>query len=150
MEPKTYLSEIRHLKRMADTLERKRETLIQQAGGLKAITYDKDKVQTSQANLLEEAVIRIADLDTKLAAVTKRYTAAVAIRTEQIMALNKPEYRELLLLRYVDDGKEGKGNTLDEIAERMGYTYSWTRKLHGRALQEFGKQYLNNEHKRTF
>ena len=142
MKPKTYLSEIHRLRRMAQRLERKIETLRHRAEGLKGITYDKDRVQTSPANAIEEAVTELVDVEAKFAEVSHRYSEAVRIRTDQILDMEDARYAELLFLRYVDDGKTGKGNTLDDVAELMHYSPSWVKKAHGRALQIFGNKYL--------
>ena len=142
MKPKTYLSEIHRLKRMTLSLERKIETLRHRAEGLKGITYDKDKVQTSPANAIEEAVVELVDLETRLVEVSHRYAEAARIRTDQILDMDDPRYAELLFLRYVDDGKDGKGNTLADVADMMNYSLDWTFRLHGMALQAFGNKYL--------
>lgn len=142
MKPKTYLSEIHRLKRMAERLERKIETLRHRAEGLKGITYDKDRVQTSPANTIEATVVELVDLETRLAEVSHRYAETARIRTKQILDMDNAQYAELLYLRYVDDGRNGKGNTLDDVAELMHYSPSWVKKAHGRALQIFGNKYL--------
>ena len=142
MKPKTYLSEIHRLKRMTQRLEHKIETLRNRAEGLKGITYDKDKVQTSPANAIEEAVVELVDLETRLVEVSHRYAEAARIRTDQILDMDDPRYAELLFLRYVDDGKDGKGNTLADVADMMNYSLDWTFRLHGMALQAFGNKYL--------
>lgn len=144
MKPKTYLSEIHRLRRMAQRLERKIETLRHRAEGLKGITYDKDKVQTSPANAIEDAVSELVDLESRLAEVSHKYAEAVRIRTDQILDMENAQYAELLYLRYVDDGKNGKGNTLDDVAEEMHYSFKYVRNLHGKALQEFGRMYLKD------
>lgn len=142
MKPKAYLSEIHRLKRMAERLERKTQMLRHRAEGLKGITYDKDKVQTSPANAIEEAVTELVDLETKLAEVYQHYAETARIRTKQILDMDNAQYAELLYLRYVDDGRNGKGNTLDDVAEEMNYSAQHIRRLHGQALQAFGNLYL--------
>lgn len=148
MKPKTYLSEIHRLKRMTLSLERKIETLRHRAEGLNGITYDKDKVQTSPANTIEAAVVELVDLETRLVEVSHRYAEAARIRTDQILDMDDPRYAELLFLRYVDDGKDGKGNTLADVADMMNYSMDWTRRLHGRALQAFGAKYMKEDTQR--
>lgn len=144
MKPKTYLSEIHRLRRMAQRLERKIETLRHRAEGLKSITYDKDRVQTSPANTIEAAVVELVDLETRLAEVSHRYAETARIRTKQILDMDNAQYAELLYLRYVDDGRNGKGNTLDDVAEEMNYSAQHIRRLHGQALQAFGNLYLKD------
>lgn len=129
---------------MTLSLERKIELLRHRAEGLKGITYDKDKVQTSPANAIEDAVSELVDLESRLAEVSHKYAEAARIRTNQILDMENAQYAELLYLRYVDDGKNGKGNTLDDVAEEMHYSFKYVRNLHGKALQEFGRLYLKD------
>lgn len=130
---------------MTQRLERKIETLRHRAEGLKGITYDKDKVQTSPANTIEDAVSELVDLESRLAEVSHKYAEAARIRTNQILDMENAQYAELLYLRYVDDGKNGKGNTLADVADMMNYSMDWTRRLHGRALQAFGEKYMKED-----
>jgi len=142
MKPKTYLSEIHRLKRMTLRLESKIEALRHRAEGLKGITYDKDKVQASPENTMEEALAELVDLEQRLVEVSHKYAETARIRTEQILSMDDARYAELLFLRYVDDGKDGKGNTLADVADMMNYSLDWTFRLHGMALQAFGNKYL--------
>ena len=127
-------------------IQLKRETRLQLLMSLYpgAIRYDKDKVQTSPANAIEEAVVELVDLETRLAEVSHRYAETARIRTKQILDMDNAQYAELLYLRYVDDGRNGKGNTLDDVAEEMNYSAQHIRRLHGQALQAFGNLYLKD------
>lgn len=69
------------------------------------------------------------------AAIDKLIDNQLAIKTEIITAiglLNKPIYRRILLLKYVD------GMTLPAIAEAVHISQRHTERLHGRALVEMG------------
>lgn len=69
------------------------------------------------------------------AAIDKLIDNQLAIKTEIITAiglLNKPIYRRILLLKYVD------GMTLPAIAEAVHISQRHTERLHGRALDEMG------------
>lgn len=69
------------------------------------------------------------------AAIDKLIDNQIAIKTEIITAiglLNKPIYRRILLLKYVD------GMTLPAIAEAVHISQRHTERLHGRALVEMG------------
>ena len=69
------------------------------------------------------------------AAIDKLIDNQLAIKTEIITAiglLNKPIYRRILLLKYID------GMTLPAIAEAVHISQRHTERLHGRALVEMG------------
>lgn len=69
------------------------------------------------------------------AAIDKLIDNQLAIKAEIITAiglLNKPIYRRILLLKYVD------GMTLPAIAEAVHISQRHTERLHGRALVEMG------------
>lgn len=69
------------------------------------------------------------------AAIDKLIDNQLAIKTEIITAiglLNKPIYRRIMLLKYVD------GMTLPAIAEAVHISQRHTERLHGRALVEMG------------
>lgn len=69
------------------------------------------------------------------AAIDKLIDNQLAIKTEIITSiglLNKPIYRRILLLKYVD------GMTLPAIAEAVHISQRHTERLHGRALVEMG------------
>ena len=50
---------------------------------------------------------------------------------QQIKCVEDDTERELLMLRYL------QGKTWEQVAVEMGYTYRYTTKLHGKALQNF-------------
>ena len=69
------------------------------------------------------------------AAIDKLIDNQLAIKTEIITAiglLNKPIYRRIMLLKYVD------GMTLPAIDEAVHISQRHTERLHGRALVEMG------------
>ena len=142
MTAKEYLSKIRLYKWRAESLQKKCEELRVQAEGLKAITYDRDRVQTSPENRLEHTMLKLVDLENKYAAAIAKSHAAVQIRAQQIQKMDNPLYAEVLALRYVD------GLSINQVAVEVQirhpektYRDDYIRHVHGWALQAFEKQY---------
>lgn len=122
-------------------LEQRIKFLRYKADGTKAITYDKDKVQTSPRRAMEETVTDMVDAENKLNQLAASYQEAILLRTAQIMTMDKPEHAEVLLLRYVED-HDGRQLTLGEIAEQMHKSFDRVAHLHGEALKAFEERYL--------
>lgn len=59
----------------------------------------------------------------------------------EIQRLSDKRYVQLLFLRYVPDPAAGRGRTLSEIADIMGYSHQYARELHAAALKAFAKKY---------
>lgn len=139
---KEYLLEIRRLKCRCLVLQMRCDELRTQAASVKAITYDRDRVQSSPRNQMEAIMIRLADLEDKYARTIAEYHAAIHIREKQIEGLQNPDYEEILRLRYIEDNKQGRQMSLEEIAVRMHRSYPRVKHMHGEALEAFRKQYL--------
>lgn len=145
MTAKHYLMKVHTLRKQCESLERKFMLVRSKAEGIKGISYDKDRVQTSPTNTLEEAAVELVSIEERYKDLIHEYNTAIVIRVQQIQAMENPTYAEVLTLRYIEDRpKEKDGSwqlTLDEIADRMGYSYVHVARLHGEALQAFEKQY---------
>jgi len=142
MTAKEYLMEIQRCKRAMETLGEKAEALRAELEGLKAITYDKDRVQVSPSNRMEELMPRLVELEERYGEAIFKYHSAILVRVQQIAEIGRNDYSEILRLRYVETGKNGKRLTLEEIAVRTHRSFEWVRHLHGRALAAFEKKYL--------
>lgn len=136
MTAKEYLLEIHKSRRILHTLEQRTEELRTQAEGLKAIAYDKDKVQVSPSNTMEEVIIKLVEVEEEYGRQMVKYHEAIMTRVRQIQELSAIS-AELLTLRYVD------GLSLWKVSKRMHKEYDWTRHLHGIALEEFKKKWLS-------
>ena len=146
MTAKQYLSRVHHIRRQCEALERKIMLLRTKAEGLRAITYDKDKVQVSPTNTIEEAVVELMNLEARYKELIIRYSEAITTRIEQIQNLDDPRYAEVLMLRYInEEPKAPRGQkSFDDIADEMGYKYDHVLHLHGMALKAFTEKYLKS------
>lgn len=98
--------------------------------GLRGISYDKDRVQTSASDPMSTIFGELDKLERReklLIAELKRRRTRIIV---QIGKVREP-LSTLLELRYV------KCLRLDKVAESMNYSYDHVRRLHGEALKEF-------------
>lgn len=140
MKAKEYLSEIRTHQQLIRALEQKAEELRTQAEGMKAITYDKDRVQVSPENTMESMIIRLVEVEERLGEELVRYHAELEKRISQIRQL-PPDYAEILIQRYVMTGDHGEALTWEQIAVNMHRSFSYVTHMHGTALIAFGNQF---------
>lgn len=140
MTAKQYLMEVHKLRRRIASLELQQEELRTKAEGLKAIVYDRDKVQTSVANRFDSIMTELVTVQEEYARTIAECYAAIAMREKKISALSQQGYIDVLRLRYIEQDK-GRQLTLAQIAKRMGYSFDRARHLHGEALREYGRRY---------
>lgn len=141
MTAKEYLNGVRQKELHCRMLHEKIEELYAQAGGLKAITYDKDRIQVSPENRLEELVIRIEEVSAEYAKEIVKCRREVEKITAQIDGMENPLYKEVLRYRYVESD-HGRRMSFEKISCLMHKSFDWVRHLHGAALQEFERRYL--------
>lgn len=135
MTAKEYLSEIQKYKSMMQVYADRIEELYHEAAGIKAIAYDKDRVQVSPENRFEAIMVKIDVEAQKWSKARLKYETEVRKRTEQIAGLKSTQQVQVLLLRYVE------GKRWEEIACIIGYSFRHVTRLHGQALNAFTKQY---------
>lgn len=142
MTAKEYLTKIQTYRRIMQAYADRIEELSHDASGLKAIVYDKDRVQTSPQDHMEAVFVKIDREAEKYAKARARYEREVRKRMAQIEQMDKPEHAELLRWRYVEVKRNGEPYNLFEVAKKMHMSFDWVRHLHGKALEEFKKKFL--------
>ena len=137
MTAKEYLSQVIKLKKKAESLTRKEEELRSRAEGLKAIVYDKDKVQVSAIDQMPDAIAELIETQVKLATTIASCYQYIARCEEMIGQLHSVKQAEVLRWRYIEDNA-GRQYYFSEIAEKMDIQDTSTViKLHKRALKSF-------------
>ena len=149
MTAKEYLSEALKYRRAMNTLKERAESLRTELIGLKAITYDRDRVQISPTNKIEELMPRLIEIEERYGEMIFKYHKALLIRTAQVEEIGRDDYAEILRLRYLETNAKGKRHSLNEIAEKTHRSFDWVRHLHGQALRAFERKYLKTTHKNT-
>lgn len=141
MTAKQYLMEVHKLRRRIASLELQQEELRTKAEGLKAIVYNRDKVQTSVSNRFDSIMTELVTVQEEYARTIAKCYAAIAMREKKISAL-QPRYAEVLTWRYIKHDKHGRQLTIRQIAKEMKYSYDRVKHLHTTALNVFEKEYL--------
>ena len=140
MTAKEYLSQVIKLKKKAESLTRKEEELRSRAEGLKAIVYDKDKVQVSAVDQMPDAIAELIETQVKLATTIAACYQYIARCEDMIGQLHSVKQAEVLRWRYIEDNA-GRQYYFSEIAEKMDIQDTSTViKLHKRALKSFQKK----------
>jgi len=133
MTAKEYLWRVRDAERELKQLEQAYTQARADILHLKGIAYDADKVTGGKIGDLSDAIVALEGYAQRLNAkwdelITRRETAKRLIDT-----LKDGRYREVLTLRYLD------GQSWEQVAVTMGYTYRGVTGLHGKALKVFGE-----------
>ena len=132
-QAKEYLWRVRNaareLKRLEEEYEQARNDILH----IKGISYDGDRVSGGKIGDLSDAIAALEGYAQRLSAkwdelINLRETAKKLIDT-----LKDGRYREVLTLRYLD------GQSWEQVAVTMGYTYRGVTGLHGKALKVFGE-----------
>lgn len=135
---KSYLMQIRWID---DDIKREEEEIIKltaMAEGLRAITYDRDKVQTSGNDCNTDTIIKLLEYKAKIEADSLELIELRSIIRNQIAAMQDPIYKQILFRYYMD------GQRFETIASDLNYSYQYIINAHGRALQAFEKLYMTN------
>ena len=135
MTAKEYLLQLDTLRDEIESTNLALEKIFTEAQGIKAIVYDKDKVQVSPDNHSENFMIKLAELGDEYARMQMSYKLERDKRIAMINGLSNPIHVRILRKRYID------GKTFEEIAVALHYTYRHVTRLHGSALQEFSAKY---------
>lgn len=100
------------------------------------IRYDTDRVQTSPSDMMLEVAARVDELERKNAVHIAQLTEDLIKATDIIYAVETPEYRQLLTLRYLT----GNRTSWESIANTMGYSVDHVRGyMHQKAIHEARK-----------
>lgn len=118
--------------RLKDNIERLRD----QASGLTAMQYDKDRVQSSHdPDRMGEIIAKVSDL-------TEKYSQEILKSMELmdeiegvISQVHGSECQTFLHLRYIELNGS-KMMTLERIADEMHYSWTGVNKVHRRALRQ--------------
>ena len=134
---KQYLSQALFLRSAIRRTELQIEEIRSRMQSAGAIRYDKLNVQTSPHNdTMVNFMIQMEKAEKKSLDLMGDYYSTYASIQTQINAVQPDIYRQILSMRYLD------GCKLERIADRLSYSDVYVRKLHGRALQAFSRQFL--------
>ena len=134
MTTKEYLRRIRDAESDLRSAEMDYQRARDDVMNLKAIEYDKDKVNNSHIGDLSDA---IAALEKYAERVNAKWDELIVLRTEAeklIGEIADGRYRDVLHRRYL------QGESWEYIAIGLGYSFRQVLRIHGAALVEFAKK----------
>lgn len=100
--------------------------------GVKAVSYDKDKVQSSaDGDPMLECFIKIEDAEKKLKVLEGHYIRHCMNVIDKIKRIPRTDYQKFLYLIYIDD------LSISQASEKMKWSYEYGKKQHTRALKEY-------------
>lgn len=137
MSAKAYLNRVRILNIAINSKINQLKELNEMKTAVGSPTITDDPVQTSKSGEAPytRIVERIAEIEQEIRDGISCYMDTKARIIEEISALSRPEYVDLLVRRYSNFER------LEQIAYEMHYSYDHVRRLHGFALSEFEKLY---------
>lgn len=128
-----YLTQIRVVEKAIKNKRDELEALRYKASGAGAITYDKDRVQTSPQDYLTMAIADIVEIEKQIiedeASIEDMKGQAYSV----VRQMEHPEYRILIEWFYLN------GLSMIETAERMSMSERSAYYLKDDALEEFGE-----------
>ena len=133
MTAKEYLWRVRDAERELKQLEQAYTQARADILHLKGIAYDADKVTGGKIGDLSDAIAALEGYAQRL---NEKWDELINLREtakKLIDTLKDGRYREVLTLRYLD------GQSWEQVAVTMGYTYRGVTGLHGKALKVFGE-----------
>lgn len=134
MTAKEYLLQAAVLKRRIKHLEDRIAELRSEASAPKAIRYDKDMIQSgSSGDALANYLIRLEHEESRLLKCKADYIDLYEEMWIRISKVMPGMYADVLYMRYLEQ------KSLVVIAEELNYSYEWTCRIHGRALQAFSR-----------
>ena len=140
MTAKEYLSQIQTLNVKIDQRIEEKEKLWYTALGPKAVTYDKDRVQSSNKTDMAAVIVRCQEMEDEINEMIEKLIRMKHEIIGDLHKLSDHRYIKLLHLRYVDCKR------LEEVACIMRktngdeYSYDHIVWLHGEALQALAEK----------
>jgi hypothetical protein len=128
---RAYLWRVRDADRELKLLEQEYEQAKADILHLKAIQYDADKITGGKIGDLSDAIVA---LEKYAEEINVQWDYLIALRKEvrvQIEQIPDGRYRAILLGRYL------YGQSWEQVAVGIGYTYRHVLWMHGKALQSF-------------
>lgn len=139
MRAKEYLKQLKRLEIRIKQKSEELDALMQSTYYPRGIDYADDKVNGGFGGDIYRAVDRYIDLEKEIRAQIAEYRAKRHIIVGKIQELTEDIYTELLYKRYVEFKR------FERIADEMGYSYDYIRRMHGRALRAFERQVLGDD-----
>lgn len=134
MTAKEYLRSIKYLDNAINAKQRELDRLRHDAENIKAISYDKDKVQSSAPSDSTKIIDKIIDLSKEINSEIDKLIGLKAEARAKINRVYNNKLVSLLTNLYIN------GYTFEQTAENLDVNYRTVCRWHGQALQIFRKE----------
>lgn len=135
MTAKEYLNQAAELKRRIRQEEDRIKFIRSEMESPRPIRYDKDMIQKSASgDAMERYMIKLEKEEKRLLKLKEKHIDTFHRIRQRIMRVQPSLYADVLYMRYLE------GKTIGAIANELHYSYEWTCKINGRALQDFSRR----------
>lgn len=136
MRAKQYLGQLKNIKNDIGRIRMQILDIDMKLKSPGALRYDKDPVQTSPSNQMEEQIVRLVEMKDRLLQKENAYREKFMLINEQLDSLENPLHREILKQFFLEQKKIWK------IAIDMDYSQQHIYNHFSIALSEFEDKYL--------
>lgn len=137
MEAREYLGQINRYDAIIERKKQELERLADERVILRCVDYSSDKVQASSSGEgFTIQSIKLIDRENEILGYIATLSAKRQMIIDQIYALKDGRHIRALCLRYVDDLRT------EEMAERLGCSYSTALRILRESLEEFSEMYV--------
>lgn len=134
MTPKEYLYQLKDIDNLISTYQEEADMLMTR---LTSTTQRIKEVNviSSQKNQFDDTIAKVLDLRNEINAQIDKYVDMKAEARKIVEKIQPLKYQTVLIKYYFQN------KTFEQTAVEMGKSYQWVCELHGRALQEFEKNW---------
>ena len=134
MTPKEYLYQLKDVDNLISTYQEEADMLMTR---LTSTTQRIKEVNviSSQKNQFDDTIAKVLDLRNEINAQSDKYVDMKAEARKIVEKIQPLKYQTVLIKYYFQN------KTFEQTAVEMGKSYQWVCELHGRALQEFEKNW---------
>lgn len=134
MTPKEYLYQLKDVDNLISTYQEEADMLMTR---LTSTTQRIKEVNviSSQKNQFDDTITKVLDLRNEINAQIDKYVDMKAEARKIVEKIQPLKYQTVLIKYYFQN------KTFEQTAVEMGKSYQWVCELHGRALQEFEKNW---------
>ena len=127
MTAKEYLAQVRHIKNRIAIMQEEIKTLKELSVSMGAMQQGEKVISSISGDKMADTICLIDEKMNTYASMIREFTLTII----SIQKVKNAEYAKLLYKKYC------KLEHWEQIAIDMGYSYRYTLKMHGKALEEF-------------
>lgn len=131
MTAKEYLAQVKHIKDRIAIMQEEIKTLKELSVSMGAMQQGEKVISSISGDKMADTICLIDEKMNTYASTIREFTLTRANVIISIQKVKNAEYAKLLYKKYC------KLEHWEQIAIDMGYSYRYTLKMHGKALEEF-------------